>query len=425
MEMPGAALFCVALLQVISNGVHGQGDATCVTIGETAALSCDITLTGGLTVRSAAWTKLGPPDSLVADLLGPAPAYTGRATVNSTGFLLLDNVQQADLASYRCVASLSDFSSLPTVETKTEEASLPQNVTCPSIVTVDEFATITLVCATIACPSPTFDWEDLPSGATPNITNSEVTVVINVRKADEGTFVCRAVNSLGQGSCTTDLRVPRYQPIVMSSPQDVTMDKLDGGSTTVSAEVEGNPEPVITWVREGHPNQTGDSLVISSDMAGKYSCWASNDIGEVSCGTFTVTVTDWKLPVIIVCVLLAVILIVVVIVVLLIQRKKKRVLDNGALKVPVDITVNTVQSSQKVDIQWTAKSKEAHKILYRPRGSNKWTEEPVGISDNYPLYKRTVDFQQDGAYEVRIRVTNEEGDKNDSETVEVTVFDQV
>ncbi|XP_066269268.1 carcinoembryonic antigen-related cell adhesion molecule 5-like [Branchiostoma lanceolatum] len=249
---------------------------TYVKTGETAALSCDITLTGGLTVRSAAWTKLGPPDSLVADLTGTAPAYSGRATVNATGFLLLDNVQQADEGTYRCDAVLSNFSVPMPFQNELQIARSPSKPTATVPSPVFQGSTVQLTCETNDAGNPAASFVWLKGGVAiatgPRHTYSpdgSVLTISNVQTGDGGSYSCRAENLAGSQTSVAkqmDVYYPPDPPTV-----DYTGTAVYAGSPlTVNCQTStGNPTPTITWYRltsGGVEQQVGTAGQGSSDL---------------------------------------------------------------------------------------------------------------------------------------------------------------
>ncbi|XP_035659984.1 carcinoembryonic antigen-related cell adhesion molecule 21-like [Branchiostoma floridae] len=138
-----------------------QASVVYIQTGSTSALSCGVTLTGSLTLRTATWRKQGSPVVVVAEyLIGTStagPAYTGRASVNDTGFLLLERVTQADDGMYSCQATLSDFSITEMVEPELQVVDSPGTPTLsmsPNPTCENENQDVQLTCSVASGTTP-------------------------------------------------------------------------------------------------------------------------------------------------------------------------------------------------------------------------------------------------------------------------------
>ena len=113
-------------------------------------------------------------------------------------------------------------------------------------------------------------------------SNNSVIKLINVQKNDSGDFVCTATNLLGSAVQKTLL-------VVISSPRftvkpPVKASAVLGGTLTLNCSATGDPQPVISWKRQGaqlpvgrsHQQINGALVIrdIRNEDAGNYNCVA-------------------------------------------------------------------------------------------------------------------------------------------------------
>nr|XP_047909504.1 hemicentin-2 [Anser cygnoides] len=154
---------------------------------------------------------------------------------------------------------------------------------------------LTLTCEATGVPLPTVTWSWNGSPITP----SEHTRVLSggwmlrlprVRAQDGGHYSCLASNVAGEVRREFHVEVlvpPRIED--MDEEEAVTVP--EGHPVTWSCLAAGNPQPDVTWLKDGHP-LPGGATSISPDGsvlripqaapsdAGRYSCVASNPVGE-------------------------------------------------------------------------------------------------------------------------------------------------
>ena len=166
---------------------------------------------------------------------------------------------------------------------------------------VIEGSTVTLpACHVTGYPAPVVTWRkssgQLPRGRVQY--NNSVLQITDVRKVDSDIYFCSAVNLLGN--------VERKTLLVVVSPPVFTVkppEKLFGiiGETlTLKCSATGDPQPVISWKRQGatlpvgRSHRTNEALIIRhvrEEDAGIYVCVAT------SAGVFhieTIIVVDTK-----------------------------------------------------------------------------------------------------------------------------------
>ena len=107
--------------------------------------------------------------------------------------------------------------------------------------------------------------------------------LVNVQKSDSGLYTCRASNLLGTRVATA-MVVVYFAPEFVVRPPSVLTASI-GETVKVNCSVKGDPQPAVTWRREGGPLPLGrsekrdDSLIIRRAKvkdSGKYICSATS-----------------------------------------------------------------------------------------------------------------------------------------------------
>ena len=135
----------------------------------------------------------------------------------------------------------------------------------------------------------------LPQGRTQY--NNSVLKISDVRKSDSETYVCSAVNLLGNVERKTQLVVVSLPVFTVKPPGKVFA--ATGDTLTLNCSATGDPRPVISWKRQGAALPVGRShgkkgALILRDLrredAGIYMCVAT------SAGVFDIeTISDVRL----------------------------------------------------------------------------------------------------------------------------------
>ena len=140
-------------------------------------------------------------------------------------------------------------------------------------------------------PTPVVTWSrsfgQLPQGRVQS--NNSVIKVVSVRKVDSDNYLCTATNLLGSV-------VKRTQLVVVSLPQFTVKPRakvvaFPGLVMTLNCSASGDPQPVISWKKQGSQLPGGRSQQINGALlirgirkedAGNYICIAT------SAGVFSV-----------------------------------------------------------------------------------------------------------------------------------------
>ena len=130
--------------------------------------------------------------------------------------------------------------------------------------------------------------------------NNSALHISHVRKDDSDTYFCSAVNLLGTVERKTLLVVISLPSFIVKPPGKISVET--GGNLRLNCSATGDPQPVISWKRQGaalpvgRSQQINGALVIRAtrkDDTGNYICTAT------SAGVFdveTVTYVEVKIP---------------------------------------------------------------------------------------------------------------------------------
>ncbi|KAL9969308.1 hypothetical protein ACROYT_G021507 [Oculina patagonica] len=156
----------------------------------------------------------------------------------------------------------------------------------PGPVYVVEGSDVTLPsCHVTGHPQPGITWSK-PFGQLPHGRvqyNNSVIKLLNVRKADSDSYVCTARNILGSVAKRTLLVVVSLPQFTVKPPAEIAVDP--GETLTVNCRATGDPEPVISWKRQGAALPVGKSQQINGALVirdlktsdeGNYICVATS-----------------------------------------------------------------------------------------------------------------------------------------------------
>ena len=113
--------------------------------------------------------------------------------------------------------------------------------------------------------------------------NNSVLKISDVRKSDSETYVCSAVNLLGNVERKTQLVVVSLPVFTVKPPGKVFA--ATGDTLTLNCSATGDPQPVISWKRQGavlpvgRSHRANDALTLTGlkkEDAGNYICVATS-----------------------------------------------------------------------------------------------------------------------------------------------------
>ena len=134
-------------------------------------------------------------------------------------------------------------------------------------------------------PSPVVTWSkafgQLPQGRAKS--NNSVLTLRDVRKSDSADYVCTATNMLGKAVQKTLLVVISLPQFIDKPPVKIV--ESIGANITLNCSATGDPQPVISWKRQGsqlpaaRTQQIDGALVIrdvQKEDSGNYICVATS-----------------------------------------------------------------------------------------------------------------------------------------------------
>ncbi|XP_044227558.1 roundabout homolog 2-like [Thunnus albacares] len=227
-------------------------------------------------------------------------------------FLLrIKKASVSDQGTFTCLAENRvgkvEASAYLTIRARPVEA--PQFVVQPRDQIVAQGRTATFPCETRGKPQPTIFWQregsqDLLFPNQPTQGDSRVSVSMNgeltisaVQRSDAGYYICQALTVAGSIMAKAQLEVAdalkdRPPPIIRQGPSNQT--QALGGVTLLRCQASGDPEPTVTWRKNGASLLGKDprfsllehgSLQIQNTRmsdSGLYTCVATSSSGETS-----------------------------------------------------------------------------------------------------------------------------------------------
>ena len=140
-------------------------------------------------------------------------------------------------------------------------------------------------CHVTGNPAPVVTWRkssgQLPQGRVQY--NNSVLQITDVRKGDSDTYFCSAVNLLGNVERKTQLVVVPLPVFTVKPPGKAFADT--GDTLTLNCSATGDPEPVISWKRQGatlpvgRSHRTKEALILrdfKEQDSGIYVCVATS-----------------------------------------------------------------------------------------------------------------------------------------------------
>ncbi|XP_015262527.1 PREDICTED: peroxidasin homolog [Gekko japonicus] len=259
--------------------IHPQN--TEVLVGESVTLECSA---AGHPQPRITWTK-GDRTPLPND---------PRITITTSGGLYIQNVVQEDGGEYTCFATNSIDNIHATAFIIVQ--AVPQFTVTPQDRTVIEGQTVDFPCEAQGYPQPVIAWTKGGSQLSVDrrhlVLSSGTLRISRVALHDQGQYECQAVNIVGSQRVAVHLSVqPRVTPVFANVPNDMTVEV--GTNVQIPCSSQGEPEPVITWNKDGvqvtesgkfHVSAEGFLTIRDVGPAdeGRYECVARNTIGYSS-----------------------------------------------------------------------------------------------------------------------------------------------
>uniref|UniRef100_A0A8C6YM76 Hemicentin 1 n=1 Tax=Nothoprocta perdicaria TaxID=30464 RepID=A0A8C6YM76_NOTPE len=156
---------------------------------------------------------------------------------------------------------------------------------------------INLECETKGTPVPTITWYKdghtiISSPQAQYVDRGQILQIPRAQVSDSAMYTCRVTNAVGAAEKIYEVDV--YVPPVIEGDADTvqTRQVVAGDSVTLECKAEGNPAPLLTWLKDGVPVRASDSLRVraggkrlellnaSEADTGQYVCVATSIAGE-------------------------------------------------------------------------------------------------------------------------------------------------
>ncbi|XP_069093155.1 hemicentin-2 isoform X1 [Pleurodeles waltl] len=148
---------------------------------------------------------------------------------------------------------------------------------------------VILQCESNAVPEPLITWYK-DGHQLPTSTTQQRLEIANAQVSDSGIYVCKVTNVAGEAERTFSLSV--QVPPVFEDTALETVKQTSGHPVTLSCQAEGNPPPVLTWLKDGSPleNRPERGVLVRGALVqisrlqpvhgGRYTCIAHNSQGQ-------------------------------------------------------------------------------------------------------------------------------------------------
>ncbi|XP_034723841.1 neural cell adhesion molecule 1b isoform X5 [Etheostoma cragini] len=270
-------------LEVEITPSHGE-----ISLGESKFFMCE----ADAAVKHIDW--FGPS----GDRIEPnRPDITVTRNDDSSSTLTLYKAGTEHAGTYKCVASSGDQQAESTVKVKIFQKITFTNAPSPQEFTEGDNANI--ICDVISSPPPTVFWKykgakiQMEKDVRFKVLSNNHLQIRGIKKTDEGSYTCEG-RLMTRGEI--DLRVIKVVVNVLptirvwQSEVNATADVAQAAMLTCA--VDGYPEPMVTWTRNGVVLEAGEKYNFNDDGSemtlmdvakldeGEYTCIAKNKAGE-------------------------------------------------------------------------------------------------------------------------------------------------
>ncbi|CAG9770577.1 unnamed protein product [Ceutorhynchus assimilis] len=229
---------------------------------------------------------------------GRALAATLRHNITPEGTLIIRNIEGSDHGTYRCEAA--NYNGRVSAEANILIKVAPIFTVQPENVDTLIGDTIKLLCVASGTPVPHITWFKDDLEVLPNdervYYNSDRTAfeLKNAKESDSGLYVCEARNDLGSREVSAKVVVSKFDskpPKLVYKPYNI--EALVGSTIELPCKATGDPNPGITWQKDGARMQrtgrfkislTGNLYIykVAAEDQGRYECLAQNEHGRDS-----------------------------------------------------------------------------------------------------------------------------------------------
>ncbi|XP_047246590.1 neural cell adhesion molecule 1b isoform X2 [Girardinichthys multiradiatus] len=274
---------CTVSLEVQITPVHGE-----ISLGESKFFMCDVV---GV-AKHVDW--YGPS----GERIDPnRPDLTVTRNDESSSTLTFYEAKTDSAGTYKCVATNGDQQAEATIKVKIFQRITFTNASSPQEFTEGDNANI--VCDVTSSPPPTVFWKykgakiQMEKDVRFKVLSNNHLQIRGIKKTDEGVYMCEA-RLMARGEI--DLRpisvVVNVLPTIRIWQSEVNATADIAQPATLTCAVDGYPEPMVTWIRNGVElrdeekytfNEDGSEMTIMDVTKldeGEYTCIAKNKAGE-------------------------------------------------------------------------------------------------------------------------------------------------
>ncbi|KAM6933620.1 neural cell adhesion molecule 1-like isoform 2-T2 [Xenentodon cancila] len=274
---------CTVSLDVQITPAHGE-----ISLGESKFFVCEV-------IGSAKHIDWFGPNG---DRIEPnRPDITVTRNDESTSILTLYKAGTENAGTYKCVATSGDRQGESTVKVEIFQKITFTNAPSPQEFTEGDNANI--VCDVISSPPPAVLWKykgskiQMEKDVRFKVLSNNHLQIRGIKKTDEGLYTCEG-RLMARGEI--DLRVIKVVvnvlPTIRIWQVEVNSTADVGQPAMLTCAVDGYPEPMVTWTRNGINLDAGDKYSFNEDGSemtimditkldeGEYTCIAKNKAGE-------------------------------------------------------------------------------------------------------------------------------------------------
>ncbi|XP_054901381.1 neural cell adhesion molecule 1b isoform X3 [Poeciliopsis prolifica] len=270
-------------LEVQITPTHGE-----ISLGESKFFMCDVV---GV-AKHVDW--YGPSGERIAP---NRPDLTVTRNDESSSTLTFYEAKTDSAGTYKCVATNGDQQAEATVKVKIFQRITFTNA--PSRQEFNEGDNANIVCDVTSSPPPTVFWKykgakiQMEKDVRFKVLSNNHLQIRGIKKTDEGMYMCEA-RLMARGEI--DLRpisvVVNVLPTIRIWQSEVNATAEIAQPATLTCAVDGYPEPMVTWIRNGVElrdeekydfNEDGSEMTIMDVTKldeGEYTCVAKNKAGE-------------------------------------------------------------------------------------------------------------------------------------------------
>ncbi|XP_038571299.1 hemicentin-1 isoform X3 [Micropterus salmoides] len=221
------------------------------------------------------------------------PTTSGSFTVLPNGSLQISKASVSDSGTYICVAQNPAGTALGKTKLRVQVPPVISSETQKYQAPVD--SSVTLQCQADGSPPPSVTWhkdgQPLTESVRQRVLSSGSLQIAFIQPSDTGRYTCTAANAAGTVSLEMRLTV-QIPPSIRAGEQEVAV--VENSQAQLVCVAEGVPQPTLSWEMDGNPliESTGEYTILPSgelvidmaqpDDAGRYTCVATNAVGQDS-----------------------------------------------------------------------------------------------------------------------------------------------